>query len=424
MTKKFAVSDVYCHDATKSAYPISTGIGYLDHMIDQLNSHAQVGVSVTVIVVGNDDDDDDDAPPALLGKHEEEGCDDDDDDYDDDARRRRRRHPPSEFVNRYANEDQFEILSLVGSALGERLGALLSAGRSGAVVGSGSRFRCPLDEALVECTLTTKTTTTTTTTTTTNGKGGEEGGGGRLVDFTLPPYGIYPPDGIGRTKIGCLETRHVASFFDALARSSGLRISLVKVRGDNGHHVIESAYKAFSRALRNLLDGTDAYRVGSYDPPGYEAAWYRGTTMGSSSSSSSTTSRREGRVERSTKETSISVHVRLSGGGGGLPGVVEGGGAESPPPAMTIRVDTGIRTLDRFVSILAREAGMCVDVACTGDLHVDDHHTSEDVSIALGQALDAALGTRAGLNRMWCAVGTYGGEFTNISRGIIIIACV
>jgi len=59
MTKKFAVSDVYCHDATKSAYPISTGIGYLDHMIDQLNSHAQVGVSVTVIVVGNDDDDDD-----------------------------------------------------------------------------------------------------------------------------------------------------------------------------------------------------------------------------------------------------------------------------------------------------------------------------------------------------------------------------
>ena len=420
MTKKFAVSDVYCHDATKSAYPISTGIGYLDHMIDQLNSHAQVGVSVTVIVVGNDDDDDDDAPPAL-GKHGEEGGDD-----DDDGRRRRRRHPPSEFINRYANEDQFEILSLVGSALGERLGALLSAGRTtGAVVGSGSRFRCPLDEALVECTLT--TTTTTTTSTTTNGKGEEEGGGGRLVDFTLPPYGIYPPDGIGRTKIGCLETRHVTSFFDALARSSGLHISLVKVRGDNGHHVIESAYKAFSRAFRNLLDGTDAYYVGSYDPLGYEAAWYRGTTTTTtaaattgSPSSSSTTSRREGRVERSTKETSISVYVRLSGGGGGLPEVEE---EEEEESAMTIRVDTGIRTLDRFVSILAREADMCVDVACTGDLYVDDHHTSEDVSIALGQALDTALGTRAGLNRMWCAVGTYGGEFTHISRGIIN-ACV
>jgi len=141
MTRKFAVTDVYCLDASKSVHPISTGIGYLDHMIDQLNSHAQVGVSVTVIVVGNDDDAGaaaaDDAP-ALGGKHEGGG---------DDDRGRQRRHPSSEFVNRYANEDQSEILSLVGSALGERLGALLSADRSGVCAGGGGdrrRFRQPL----------------------------------------------------------------------------------------------------------------------------------------------------------------------------------------------------------------------------------------------------------------------------------------
>jgi imidazoleglycerol phosphate dehydratase HisB len=413
MTKKFAVTDVSCLDASKSAHPISTGIGYLDHMIDQLNSHAQVGVSVTVIVVGDDDDDDDGgggggAPADTPARHGRGG-----------GGNGRRRRPSHERVNRYAGEDQSEILSLVGMALGRGLGALLLPSRrpGSAAAAASSRFRCPLDEALVECSLST------------NGVGGGRGGG--LVDFTLPPYGIHPP-GVGRTRIGALETRHARAFFDALARSSGLSVSLRKVRGENGHHVVESAFKALSRAFRNLLDGTDACD-GPYDPPGCEAAWHRrGVAPGPSAAGTvgAATARREGMVERSTGETSISAFVRLSDGvhlpppaeddgdGGGVGGEerIEGG-REGP----AIRVETGISTLDRFVSILAREAGMSVDVKCEGDLYVDDHHTSEDVSIALGQALDMALGTRAGLNRMWCAAGTYGGEYR--CHACLLLSC-
>ena len=105
---------------------------------------------------------------------------------------------------------------------------------------------------------------------------------------------------------------------------------------------------------------------------------------------------REGRLERSTKETSILVHILFNG-------LAKG-------PDDSIIVNTGIKTIDQFVSILAREAKMSVEVKCNGDLYVDDHHTSEDVSIALGQVLNTALGTKAGLNRMWCALGSYGGK--------------
>ena len=115
---------------------------------------------------------------------------------------------------------------------------------------------------------------------------------------------------------------------------------------------------------------------------------------------------REGKLERSTKETSILVHVLLNGGSGNTAseeGEGEGGG--------NVKVHTGISTVDQFISILATEACMSLEVKCNGDLYVDDHHTSEDVSIALGQVLNVALGTKAGLNRMWCASGKYGGKF-------------
>ena len=98
-------------------------------------------------------------------------------------------------------------------------------------------------------------------------------------------------------------------------------------------------------------------------------------------------------MERCTKETSILVHALLDGGENG-----------------SVKVDTGIKTMDDFVSILAKEACISMEVKCKGDLYVDDHHTSEDVAIAIGQVMNTALGTKAGLNRMWCAVGTYGGE--------------
>ena len=126
-------------------------------------------------------------------------------------------------------------------------------------------------------------------------------------------------------------------------------------------------------------------------------------------------------MERSTKETSISVRIRLSDGVQPLDDDEMGGATEEGDPV--VGVDTGLKTLDRFVSVLAREARMSVDVRCTGDLYVDDHHTSEDVAIALGQALDEALGTRAGLNRMWCAVGAHGSEWYIVGCVLLAYFC-
>lgn len=202
----------------------------------------------------------------------------------------------------------------------------------------------------------------------------------------------------GRSQIGTMKTQCVETFFANLSQSSGLQISLVKVRGDNGHHVVESAFKAFSRALRNLLDGTNTNSYTS--SAGYEKLWGGKST----SYTSSLELCREGKLERSTKETSILVHVLLNGLANG---------------DSSIKVNTGIKTMDQFVSILAKEAMMSIEAKCHGDLYVDDHHTSEDVAIALGQVLNMALGTKAGLNRMWCASGTFGGELPSYLEEIL-----
>ena len=307
-------------------------------MIDQLNSHAQIGVSVTVAKEG-----------------ETIPCNDD---------------HSFEVVNRYADEDQTDIMAVVGATLGVELHKLRYPDGS-----RTSRFCCPLDEALVECILTKDAS--------------REQGCGKLVNFTLPPYGKYPANK-GRAKIGTMKTEHLGTFFSNLAQSSGVDISLTKIRGDNGHHVVESAFKAFSRALRNLIDGTN---TNDYASAEYEKMW----GLKSNSYTAGLELCREGKLERSTKETSILVHVLFNG-------LAKG-------PDDSIQVNTGIRTVDQFVSILAKEAVISIEAKCKGDLYVDDHHTSEDVAIALGQVLNIAFGTKAGLNRMWCAVGAYGGKY-------------
>mmetsp|Transcript_28646 Transcript_28646/g.60447 ORF Transcript_28646/g.60447 Transcript_28646/m.60447 type:complete len:442 (+) Transcript_28646:106-1431(+) len=353
MADEFTLSNVTCIDTakTKSPHPISTGIGFFDHMIDQLNSHAQIGVSVTVTKQGEDNS----------GKD----------------------HHSFEVVNRYADEDQAKIMGAVGAALGKELNKLKypEGDRT-------SRFCCPLDEALVECELTKKSN---------NGEGG-----GKLVEFTLPPYGKYPANK-GRAKIGTMKTQHVETFFSNVADASGMDISLVKIRGDNGHHVVESAFKAFSRALRNLIDGTNTNNYASNE---YESMW----GVKSESYTSSLELCREGKLERSTKETSILVHILLNG-------LAKG-------PDDSVQVNTGIKTMDQFVSILAKEAMMSIEAKCNGDLYVDDHHTSEDVAIALGQVLNTAFGTKAGLNRMWCAVGTYGDAEVEVTMDLSNRPCI
>lgn len=353
MTDQFTLSNVACIDTAKSPYPISTGIGFFDHMIDQLNSHAQIGVAVTVT--------------KNNGASSVADCD---------------KHS-FEFVNRYADEDQGVIMGQVGAALGSQLKELVYKGEQSD--SRTSRFCCPLDEALVECVL---------TKTSSNNEG-------KLTKFTLPPYGKYPANK-GRSKIGSMKTQFVEAFFTNVAQSSGMDISLVKVRGDNGHHVVESAFKAFSRALRNLIDGTN---TNNYTSEEFEKMWGEESV----SYTAGLELCREGKLERSTKETSILVHVLMNGLAIGDD---------------SIQVDTGIKTMDDFVALLAKEAKMSVEAKCNGDLYVDDHHTSEDVSIALGQVLNTAFGTKAGLNRMWCATGNYGDAEVEVTMDLSNRPCI
>ena len=89
---------------------------------------------------------------------------------------------------------------------------------------------------------------------------------------------------------------------------------------------------------------------------------------------------RRGVVERDTTETSIVVRLELDGRG-------------------EYTIGTGIRFLDHMLELFARHGFFDLRVRASGDLHIDQHHTVEDVGIALGEAVDKALGTRRGINR-------------------------
>ncbi|KAH0160792.1 IGPD-domain-containing protein, partial [Aureobasidium melanogenum] len=67
--------------------------------------------------------------------------------------------------------------------------------------------------------------------------------------------------------------------------------------------------------------------------------------------------------------------------------------------SQTIDIDTGIGFLDHMIHALAKHSGWSLKLRCRGDLHIDDHHTAEDVFIAMGQAYKSALKSTAGLAR-------------------------
>ena len=85
-------------------------------------------------------------------------------------------------------------------------------------------------------------------------------------------------------------------------------------------------------------------------------------------------------VKRATKETDIEVAVDLDGKG-------------------VSNVATGIGFFDHMLDLLARHSRIDITVKATGDLHIDHHHTTEDVGIALGQAVKQALGDMKGITR-------------------------
>jgi imidazoleglycerol-phosphate dehydratase len=90
-------------------------------------------------------------------------------------------------------------------------------------------------------------------------------------------------------------------------------------------------------------------------------------------------------VTRATRETTIRVTLDLDGTG-------------------NTDVKTGIGFLDHLLDALGRHARFDLALTCEGDLQVDDHHTAEDCALAIGEALDQALGERRGVNRFGWAL--------------------
>ena len=89
---------------------------------------------------------------------------------------------------------------------------------------------------------------------------------------------------------------------------------------------------------------------------------------------------RTGRIERRTGETDITLQLNLDGTG-------------------QAQIQTGVGFLDHMLQLWARHAVVDLEVNAQGDLHVDQHHTVEDVGICLGQALRQALGDKGGIRR-------------------------
>ena len=90
---------------------------------------------------------------------------------------------------------------------------------------------------------------------------------------------------------------------------------------------------------------------------------------------------RRASVDRETAETRVHVELNIDGQG-------------------SAEVNTGVGFYDHMLSAFAKHGRFDLTVSCEGDLHVDAHHTMEDVALALGAAFDRALGERAGIARM------------------------
>ena len=105
---------------------------------------------------------------------------------------------------------------------------------------------------------------------------------------------------------------------------------------------------------------------------------------------------RTAEINRKTAETDIALKLNLDGKG------------ES-------QIDTGVGFLDHMLTLFAKHGRFDLTVQCTGDTYVDDHHTVEDIGIALGQAFAEALGDKKGIRR-------YGREVLPMDEALVLTA--
>lgn len=90
--------------------------------------------------------------------------------------------------------------------------------------------------------------------------------------------------------------------------------------------------------------------------------------------------KREAEIVRETRETQIKLKLNIDGTG-------------------TSQINTGVGFLDHMLELFAKHGFFDLEVNATGDLHVDDHHTVEDVGICLGEAIKEAVGDKVGMRR-------------------------
>ncbi|RQM06446.1 hypothetical protein DH86_00002285, partial [Scytalidium sp. 3C] len=133
---------------------------------------------------------------------------------------------------------------------------------------------------------------------------------------------------------------------------------------------------------------------------------------------------RSAAIARDTNETKIVLAINLDGGD--FPSETDSrltngadGHATQASKSQTIQIDSGIGFLDHMLHALAKHAGWSLALKCKGDLHIDDHHTAEDVCLALGSAFKEALGVPSGIARFGSA---YAPLDEALSRAVVDIS--